>query len=127
MSENKNTWGLYPWFVEDGEQLIAPLDLKKFRSLSPYGKVFECIDEDSAYVTLRYGEEVYRVKTKLYKQVSAPIFTIGSAVRLTKKPEVVGVIIDINWHSKENTPMYFISIDGKRKSTGYMNDDLSKI
>lgn len=127
MSENKNTWGLYSWFVEDGEQLIAPSNLDKFRSISPYGKVFECIDEDSEYITLRYGEEEYRVKPKLYKQVSAPLFTIGSKVKLTKKPEVAGVIVDINWHSKENSPMYFISVGGKRKSTRYMNDDLSEI
>lgn len=127
MSENKNTSGLYPWFIEDGEELIAPLDLDKFRSLSPYGKVFECIDEDSEYITLKYGDEEYRVKPILYKQVAAPIFTIGSQITLTKKPEFVGVIIDINWHNKDNSPMYFISVDGKRKSTRYKNDNLSKI
>ncbi|WP_346352912.1 DUF6960 family protein [Azotosporobacter soli] len=127
MSRNKNTWGLYPWFIENGEQLIEPLDLEKFKRLSPYGKIFECIDEDNEYITLKYGEEVYQVKAELYKQVNAPIFTFGNKVRLTEKLETIGVIIDINWHNKENTPIYLIEINGKRKSTRYMETDLSMI
>ena len=127
MSYNVNTKGLYPWFIDDGEELIAPSDLERFKNLSPYGKVFECIDEDGEYITLKYGEEIYHVKPKLYKQVGASIYPIGSEVRLTIKPEVTGVIIDINWHSKNNAPLYYISVNGKRKSTRYMNDELIKI
>ncbi|SHK18989.1 hypothetical protein SAMN02745163_03388 [Clostridium cavendishii DSM 21758] len=127
MSGNVNSWGVYPWFIEDGEELIAPSDLERFKNLSPYGKVFKCINEDGEYITLKYGEEIYQVKSRLYKQVNASIFSIGTEVRLAKKPEVTGIIVDINWHIKNSSLLYYISVGGKRKSKRYINDELIKI
>ena len=127
LSNFKNSWGLYPWFVEDGEQLISPSDLESFKKISPYGKVFKCTDEIGVYIVLKYGKNEFKVKPDLYKTIENPIFEIGCNVRLSKDNTQEGTIEDINWHYKNNTPFYYISVNGKRKSTRYFNEDLSAI
>lgn len=124
MSKFKNSWGLYPWFIEDGEHLISPSDLESFKKLLPYGKVFNCIDEVDGYLTLRYGKDTFRVKPDLYKAVNKPSFEIGCNVKLAKDNTQEGTIIEINWHHKNDSPIYCISINGKRKSTRYTDEDL---
>lgn len=123
MNERINSWGVYSWFIEHGEDLIEPRDREKFKKLNPYGKLFECIGEEENYILLRYNKEVYRVNPILYKKVNNPKFQIGNKVRLVNKVDVVGEIVDINWHFKENEPLYFISINSKRKSKRYMDED----
>ena len=39
MTANHSDWGLYPWFEEQGRDLIHPDDLSKVRDLQPNGKV----------------------------------------------------------------------------------------
>ena len=43
-------WGLYPWFIEHGTELIHPDDLEKFRKETNNCKVFQCIEEGN-YIT----------------------------------------------------------------------------
>jgi len=117
------TWGLYPWFVENREHLVYPPDLEKFEKLSPYGKVFQCVNEDDQYLMLKYKDETFSVKPDLYKQVSAPKINFNDKVRLVEKPNAEVVINEIFWHSDRNEPMYFITIDGKKKSKRYWNCD----
>lgn len=124
MSRFKDSWGLYPWFIEDGEHMIFPSDLESFKKLLPYGKVFNCIDEVGGYLTLRYGKDTFRVKPDLYKAVNKPRFEIGCNIKLTKDNTQEGTIIEINWHHKNDSPIYYISINGKRKSTRYNDEDL---
>ena len=126
-SKVKNSWGLYPWFIEDGEHLIFPSDLESFKKVSPYGKVFKCIDEVDGYLVLQYGKDTFRVKSTLYKMVDKPLFEIGCNVKLVKDNTQEGTIEEINWHHKNDMPMYYISINGKRKSTRYFNQDLIAI
>ncbi|MEF3304118.1 DUF6960 family protein [Paenibacillus sp. GYB003] len=121
----KGTWGLYPWFAEDGEAWIDPADLPRFQALIPYGKLFQCI-EDGEYLTLRYGSDAFRVKPGLYKPVSAaPAFGFGSEVTVKSKPELRGRIAGIEWHFKNEAPFYYIEANGKRKSTRYAESDLA--
>ena len=124
MSKFKDSWGLYPWFIEDGEQLIFPDDLESFKNLLPYGKVFNCIDEVDGYLVLQYGKCTFRVKPDLYKTVNQPRFVIGCNVKLAKDNTQEGTIEEINWHQKNNSPIYYISINGKKKSTRYFDEDL---
>lgn len=125
ISTNKGTWGVYPWFAEDGDEWIDPSDLPRFKALIPYGKVFQCTEEGE-FLTLQYGAEKFRVKPGLYRPVSAvPAFAIGSAVTVKNKPEVQGRIADIEWHFKQEAPFYFIEVNGKRKSSRYAESDLA--
>lgn len=118
-----NTWGLYPWFEEDGEALIHPASLASWRELMPYGKVFLCISEEEEWLTLQYQEHAYKVKPDLYQIVPAPAFSFGDVVQLAKKPETMGVICDIAWHHKHEKEMYHITVDGKKKSSRYFKED----
>ena len=127
MNISTNSWGLYPWFIEDGEQLIFPSDLERFKKLLPNGKVFKCIHEVDGYLVLEYGKNTFRVKSDLFKPVDKPIFEIGCNVRLVKEHEQEGTIEAINWHYKNDEPMYYLIINGKRKSTRYFNEDLIAI
>ena len=57
-------WGTYPWAIEHGADLIHSTDLENFKQEANSSKVFECVKE-SAYITLRYNSNFYRVIDKL--------------------------------------------------------------
>lgn len=119
----KDTWGLYQWFPEYGEDMICADDIEKFKELSPNGKVFRCIDQNKDYLFLKYGEDIYRVKADLYKQVEKPLFQIGDKVKLIKDSFQEAIILEVNWHYKNNEPIYYISLNGKKKSSRYTCKD----
>lgn len=102
-------------------------DLEKFKELSPNGKVFKCIDENKDYLFLVYSEEIYRVKSDLYKQVEKPLFQIGDKVKLIKDSSQEAIILEVNWHCKNDEPIYYISLNGKKKSSRYTNKDFVHI
>ena len=125
MNEFVGTWGLYPWFPTDDESLVMAADRARFRLLLPYGRVFQCIGQEQGFITIRYGEEAFRVKPNLFKNVASPAFSFGEKVRLAKRPEVVGVVRDILWHHTQNAEMYFLEVGGKKKPSRYFADELS--
>jgi hypothetical protein len=122
---NDAVWGLYPWFAEDGADLIHPDDREAFRALGPYGRVFQKVGDDDGYMRLRYGERTYRVRPSLFQSVTVPAFDFGQKVRLNRRPDEVGAVQDIMWHHKENRPMYFLNVNGKRVSTRRWEEDLA--
>lgn len=126
MEKLEGTWGRYTWAVEYGENLIHPDNLLRFKEFSPSWSLFECVHADVDYITLKLKDEVFKVKPDLYTQVSPPKYVYGDKVVLTKKPEVSGIIEYISWHVKENKPIYFISVNGKLKSTRYWEEDLEQ-
>jgi hypothetical protein len=119
----KDTWGLYQWFPEYGEDMIYAEDQKKFMDLSPNGKIFKCIDDNNGYLFLMYGEEIFRVKPDLYKPVRKPLFQIGDRVKLKNDSSQEAIIIEVNWHYKNNEHIYYISLNGKKKSRRYTSSD----
>lgn len=115
-------WGLYPWFIAHGVDLIHPADLEAFIQENPYCKVFECI-EASDYITLRYNNNCYRVKDKLFEIVPAPKYNFGEIVKIKESGEEA-IIRDIIWHYKRQEPYYYlISIKGKKKSKRYFESE----
>jgi len=109
-SVNKK-WGTYPWFAENGVDLIHPDDLEDFMEEANNCKVYECIAE-SEYLTLRYNKRDYRVKDKLFKLVPAPKFSFGQTVKIKTKDEEA-IITDIMWHSSNQQHYYLLSIEKK--------------
>ena len=114
-------WGIYPWHIEHGAELIHPDDLEAFRKETNSSKVFECMEEGD-YITLRYNGNRYRVKDKLFKPVPTPKYTFGEIVRV-KKSEEEAVITDIMWHYDKQEHFYFIAVRGKRKSKRYWESE----
>ena len=58
-----------------------------------------------------------------YKMVDEPKFKLKSYVRIVKK-SIVGQLIEINWHFKDNEPFYYLEIEGKRRSRRYKENEL---
>lgn len=121
----KNSWGLYPWFADGTEdKLIHIEDIDKFNKLQPYGKVFQCVDIESRYLVLVYRDKRYRVLPDAYRKIPAPSFVFGQQVKDASKPERLGKIHDIRWHSKQNKPFYHIVVNEKLRSKRYYASDL---
>ncbi len=115
-------WGLYPWFIEHGTELIHPDDLEKFRKETNNCKVFQCIEEGN-YITLKYNDRLYRVKDNLFRPVPIPKFDFGEKIEIVKNKEKV-IITDIMWHYKKQEHYYFVSSQNRKKSKRYFGEEL---
>lgn len=111
-------WGTYPWFVEHGVDLIHPDDFEAFQHESNNSKVFECIEEGD-YITLKYNNNCYRVKDKLFNPVPAPKYHFGEIVKIKENGEEA-VITDIMWHYNRQEHYYFIAVRCKKRSRRYL-------
>lgn len=56
-----------------------------------------------------------------------PKFEIGTSVSEVEKPEVVGLIDYCFWHHKDGQYKFHISINGKRKSRRYSDNELQVV
>lgn len=122
----KGTWGLYPWFESDDINLIHESYRDRLISLQPYGKLFECIGVEQDYIVIQYNFENFKVKPLLYKQVPPPIYTFGETVILVNHPNIEGSICDIHWHHKYEKEIYYLELNGKKKSKRYFREDLNR-
>ena len=119
----KGTNGLYRWSELYNENYIHIQDLEKIREFHSNGKVFQCIDENIDYITLKYGNDTFRVKPELYSMINEKLLPIGSIVKLKKYPDMNAIIIDNRWHGDKEEPMYFITLNGKKKTKRYFLED----
>ena len=118
-------WGLYPWWPEDAPSLIHPDDLEALRAFFAYGKVFHCSGEDPPFITLVHGSHEFRVKPSLFQPVPTPAYTVGQSIQLTNGGQLL--ITECNWHDKKNAPFFHITLDGKKKSKRYFEEDLRSL
>ncbi len=123
MNDTTTRWGLFPWFEEQGRDLIHPDDVATVRTLLPAGKVFRVLGEEDGFVRLRYGETEFRGRLPLFREISAEIHEIGGAVRL--EDGQIGEVLEVNWHHQRAEPMYQIRLGGKAKSKRYWNSDFA--
>jgi hypothetical protein len=118
-----NTWGLYPWSVENGKDLIHKEDLEKAKKLNLYGKVFKCIDKETNYIKIMYDNNIIRVKPELYKLINIFVIPIGYETRLKKYPKEKAIVKEIIWQATYEQPVYYITINGKKKTKRYFLED----
>jgi len=116
-------WGTYPWFLEHGIDKIHPDDVDIFIKEANNCKMFECVKENSVFITLKYNERVYRVKKDLFNEVAAPRFAFGQKVKLVDESNQEVLITDIMWHYDKNEPYYLVKVDNKKKSRRYFEVD----
>lgn len=55
-----------------------------------------------------------------------PDFEWGMDVQEIEHPEVCGIIDELFWHHKRNKFLYYITINGKRKSRRYSDKELRR-
>lgn len=51
---------------------------------------------------------------------------VGDKVEIIEK-SLVGQILDVNWHIKEDAPFYFVEVDGKKSGKRYRDCDLKEV
>lgn len=95
-------WGIY-------------LDSKAFEDGLFQAVVQYKIDNGKALVMLPKAN--YELDIKRIRELSAPPqFIYGEKVSPCNRPDMIGVIVGINWHFKRNRCFYTISINEKMRS-----------
>ena len=80
-------------------------------------------DNGKAFVRLpkaKYGLEIERIR----ELPVPPRFVYGEQVSPCNHPDMTGVIVGIRWHFKRNCCFYTISVNGKKRSKRYFDEDL---
>ena len=121
-----DTWGLYQCFQGTDDEMVNFDCREDFFSLQPNGKVFQCISSDGEMIILKYGEKIFEVNSKFYKRVREPLYKVGDKVDIIEK-SLLGKIIDVNWHIKDDVPFYLVEVDGKKSGKRYKDCDLNKV
>lgn len=120
-----DTWGVYQCFQGTDDNMIDAEDREEFFALKPNGKVFQCVSMSDGMIKLKYGKKEFRVNPKLYKVVNEPQYKLGEIVEIIEKSSI-GQIIDVEWHIKDNAPLYFLEIEGKRSGRRYKEYEVKK-
>ena len=112
-------WGVCFLLNECDGQLV-PSEL--FQAVVQYE-----VSEDQTTAVITYPVTGIRVAAdRIQRLESPPRFVAGDLVSPVNHPEAVGVIREVGWHFKNNTYIYLVSIDGKKKHKRYYSDDLIK-
>jgi len=119
----QNKWGTYPWFLEHGIDQIHPDDLEKFKKKANNCKVYECVDEDAQFITIKYGNTLFKVKDSLFKSVPEPKFQIGQMLKLQGKSDSEIIVTDIMWHYEKKEHYYLLTVNGKKKTKRYFESE----
>ncbi len=84
------------------------------------------ISEESADMAcLIYPVKGVRIAVEKIRALdNPPRFTDGQLVSPVSHPEMAGVIRGIGWHFEKREYMYFITVNGRKKSKRYYDNDL---
>ena len=66
----------------------------------------------------------YNVHLDKIRKIESPKFSYGDFVSPANHTDIIGIVSDIIYHGKKKAPMYFIEINGEKKSKRYFDDDL---
>jgi hypothetical protein len=126
MSNFINTWGIFPWSIERGEQHIHPEDLEEIKTCFLGLKVFNCVKEENGFLFLKYGKEILRVLPELYKNIDPPKYCIGDVVEILNGSSQgeKAIIVGMYWHLKNQSVIYYLKIGEKVKSRRYWDTDI---
>jgi len=75
-------------------------------------------------VEISYENNIYNTPLKNIRIINPLKFVIGDQVSPKNHPELIGIIWNTIYHFGKNEPMYYIKINGKKKSKRYFENDL---
>ena len=96
------------------------------------GKMFQSVIEYEISADDSIANIIYPVKgvpisvANIRALDNPPQFVDGESVSPANHPELVGVIRGIGWHFDNQDYMYFITVNGRKKSKRYYANDLLK-
>ena len=125
------TYGIYPWWPQDGEGWIHPADVERARMLIPGGRILRRDRCVGRYLVLTYGELSIRVRPTLWHIVPTDGFDVGDLVeirsRLGKNWPGIGVIGEMRWNRYRRRIDYFVRRRGMTLPSPYTAEDLRAI
>lgn len=134
MCEKIGKWGLCQLYMlsatyENKDAEIHPDDFERLYTSFPGGSYFWCVDVDEDYLVIARQDlnETYRVKPHKFRVLPSPVFTFGERVVDPNHPDKKATICDIGWHGKNQTHLYYVLMNGKKKSKRYFSDELQKV
>ncbi|MEC7263578.1 MAG: hypothetical protein VXW38_07540 [Bacteroidota bacterium] len=87
--------------------------------------IYRCIGIEDEYLIAKSRKYTLRVKPKVIKgHLPTPRFIWGDMVYEKAKPDVPAVINDFFWHHKDQRYYYHITVNGKKKSKRYSENEL---
>jgi hypothetical protein len=75
-------------------------------------------------VEISHEDNVYNTSIENIRIITPLKYVIGDQVSPKNHPEIIGIIWNIIFHFDKNEPMYYIKINGKKKSKRYFENDL---
>lgn len=84
------------------------------------------ISEDNTTANLVYPIEGQIAIDTIKSLDNPPQFMKGDLVSPVNHPDMIGVIQEIGWHFNCQEYLYFISVNGRKKSKRYYDRDLIK-
>ncbi|MCU0438719.1 MAG: hypothetical protein MUC49_12480 [Raineya sp.] len=98
--------------------------LNKWFITNNFGLV-ECIQVQGEYLTVKNKKGTFQVrKESISKILPTPKFKIGDMVYELNKPNIKVIVSDMFWHFKRKKYVYYVDINGKRKSKWLYDKDL---
>ena len=90
--------------------------------------LFQCVvtytEKSTEIVTVKCPGVTYDVPAKDIRKIDAPTYIYDDIVSPTEHPEMLGVISGIGYYFKTHELYYLITINGKKKSKRYFQNDL---
>ena len=130
--ENNNyvgKYGTFPWHDRPNDyDDIHPEDICVLAGISFWQTVLHCIGQEDGYLVLQFGDIVFRGKPENFHVVPQILkFNVNETVRVKNRdPEMIGTIYNVHWHFDRAAPIYFLQVNGKKKSRWYFEDEMEK-
>ena len=114
------TTGRCKKFKNEDLDIRDDVKLELFRKLVLEGKFFICVEViDEENIVLQYELDKFKVKSRIYDIG----FVVGDQVKLKESTEKEVFIYKIDWHGNKKVPIYYLTIDGKKKTKRYFLED----
>jgi hypothetical protein len=95
---------------------------------SDYNELFQKVVSyeiiSNQMVKIEYKSKYYEIDINKIKEIKVPKYIYNEIILVKNKSKYYGKIIDIKYHFKENKPMYFIEINGHKKSRRYFEEEI---
>lgn len=116
-------WGICFWSIHD----VHPDDVEGFEKNQYFREVVRFVEEEGTYIRVNSKGHIFRIKSKLFYEITAPKFQIGEKVVVESQGEKKNaVILSDDWHFNQKEHFYFVSINGKKRTRRYFEREIEK-
>ncbi len=112
--------------IIDNTEFVHPNE-RNFVKTNLTNTLYHCIGVENEYLVVKSKNKILRIKSDIIKgYLPTPKFKWGDIVYEIGKPNTKAVIDDLFWHHNKQQFIYYLKVDGKKKTKHYRKDDLRK-